>query len=290
MSRPALGARGAERPVHSAARRSRLSCDPSDAGFARSHSQGAQRPHPRAAAGVREFERLERAAGAIARARARRVPALRSEWTPRPRSGPQLRRCGARASRSRRQRKPHRAGPRPRGEAQAHAVRRRRAGRPRLRCSRRSVPRRAAARPRLRRRAVSRPVWRRRRCRGWSSRDVCGASRPVATRSSTRPTVGQRLRRPRPRDRRRRRRRPRARRRRRLPVPPSRLPTVARRNARPCNDSVRAWSIIARTDEPPWETMDPEIEMHATAGARPRTPRRRGAESPCATCSSNGVV
>jgi hypothetical protein len=71
----------------------------------------------------------------------------------------------------------------------------------------------------LRRRAVSPPVWRRRRCRGWSSRVVCGASRPVATRSSTRPTVGQRLCQPSPRDRRRRRRRPRPRRRRRLPSP-----------------------------------------------------------------------
>jgi hypothetical protein len=113
------------------------------------------------------------------------------------------------------------AGPRLRGEAQAQAVRRRRAGKPRPRCSRRSVPRRAAARPRLRRRAVSPPVWRRRRCHGWSSRVACGASRPVAKRSSTRPTVGQRLRQPPPRDRRRRRRRPRPRRRRHLPSPPS---------------------------------------------------------------------
>ena len=129
----------ARRPEQRCPSRSHLSCGPADAGSARSHPHGAQRPHPRAAArGAR-----------VRAARARR-------GGDRSRSKPRLRRCGASASRGRRQR--NRIGPvLARAGKRRLAGRRPRAGRARPRCSRRSASRRAAARPRLRRRAVSRP-------------------------------------------------------------------------------------------------------------------------------------
>ena len=125
---------------HRAAGRSRLSCGPADAGSARSHPHGAQRPHPRARPVVREFEQLERAAEAIARGARRGCTGAGQAQAAV--VGNEIRIAPVLARAGKRRRTPED---------------RRRAGRARPRCSRRSASRRASARPRLRSRAVSRP-------------------------------------------------------------------------------------------------------------------------------------
>ena len=175
---------------------------------------------------VREFERLERAAKrspgpapALSRGCAR-------ESTQRPPTGPQRPGRGASAGAGRQRRSPHGARPRLGAEPLAKW---RRADRPRRGCSRLSPPRPVADRPRLEGRAVSRPGWRRRRCRGWPSRVVCGASGLVATRSSTRMAPGCRP------------NRRGGRRRRRLPSPANRA-----RPRRPRGQPARSRSGVAR--------------------------------------------